>query len=82
MLAYRTIDTTIEVSSHGVGPPVQIAVCDDNGTHVLTDEEISQIGTAVDRWKVLEADTLNSLKDGAADSEGDADELPALDADG
>lgn len=75
-LAYRTIQTTIDVSPAGVGPPVQIAICDAQGARVIDSEEISEIGTAVDGWKTLETETLRETpQERAEDAEGD---LPAL----
>lgn len=64
LLAYRTIETTIEVSNSRVGLPVQIAVCDRDGARILGETEIEQIRTGVERWKTLEAESLSSLKSG------------------
>jgi len=58
MLAYRAIETTIEVSNSGVGLPVQIAVVDKDGPRILGAEEITAVGDLVARWKTLEAETL------------------------
>ncbi len=68
LLAYRTIDTTIKVSSSGVGPPVQMATCDNDGPRILDDEEIKALSTSVERWKELEADTLRASPETVADS--------------
>lgn len=58
MLAYRTIETTIEVSNGLVGPPVQIATCDATGTEILTEDEIENVRTGVERWKTIERESL------------------------
>jgi hypothetical protein len=76
LLAYRTIDTTINVSSSGVGPPVQIAICDNNGPRILDDDEIKAVSTAVDRWKELEVETLRATLESLAGSA--ARDLPTL----
>ncbi len=75
-VAYRAIETTCEVSPGGVGMPVQLAVVDDSGARVLTEEETLAVGNAVDRWKVLEAETLSmSSEDASIGAKGD---LPSL----
>jgi 20S proteasome alpha/beta subunit len=75
-VAYRTIETTYEVSPGGVGPPVQIAVVDRNGARVLDRADVEAIGVLVDRWKTLEAETLNmSPEDAKEGAEGD---LPSI----
>jgi 20S proteasome alpha/beta subunit len=77
MIAYRTIATTIEVSSQSVGFPVQIAVCDDEGARILTDEELDEVATGVERWKQLERDTLRqSPEEAQGEARGD---LPTMD---
>lgn len=78
LLAFRTIQTTIEVSSGGVGPPVQIAVCDDSGPRVLGDAEMNAVADSVERWKTLESDSLTMLRTGQLISNA-ADPLPTLD---
>jgi 20S proteasome alpha/beta subunit len=57
-LAYRAIETTYQVSAGFVGPPVQLAVADGDGARVLGEEEVNKVGLAVERWKVLESETL------------------------
>jgi hypothetical protein len=57
-VAYRTIATTIEVSSQWVGFPVQLAVADQNGARVLDGDEVEQVEHAVQSWIKVEADTL------------------------
>ncbi len=76
-VAYRAIQTTCEVSPGGVGLPVQIAVVDGEGTRVLEETEISEIETAVERWKTLEAETLTmGTEDAQKTARGD---LPSID---
>lgn len=80
LIAYRTIDTTIEVSSSSVGPPVQIAICDSSGPALLDQPEIERIATGVERWKALERESLRGLEaGGGAGAEGD---LPTMTATG
>lgn len=75
-VAYRAIETTCEVSPGGVGMPVQIASVDGNGSRVLTESEINEIGDMVARWKTLEADTLRMGPEEAKNvAEGD---LPVM----
>lgn len=78
-LAYRAIETTYEVSSGFVGPPVQLAIVDDAGARVLGEDEVRQIGLAVDRWKLLEADTLRDI---ATSPEEIQKDLPSMDESG
>jgi len=78
LLAYRAIDTTIEVSSAHVGPPVQIAVCDEHGPRILDVTEIDALNTGVARWKEIERE---SLFIGLEDAQEEAkDDLPVMDA--
>jgi 20S proteasome alpha/beta subunit len=75
-VAYRTIQTTCEVSPGGVGLPVRIAVVDNSGARILDEDEVNAIGLLVDRWKTLEADTLSmSPEDAKATAQGD---LPSI----
>lgn len=57
-VAYRTIATTIKVSSQWVGFPVQLAVADENGARVLDSDEVERVEQAVQSWIRVEADTL------------------------
>jgi len=76
LVAYRAIDTTIEVSSAWVGGPVQVAVCDKDGARILASDEIEALREQVDRWKQLEVDTLRmSPEDAQAQAAGD---LPTM----
>lgn len=77
LLAYRTIETTIAISSASVGPPVQIAVCDENGARVLASEELDELRTGVARWKVLESELLLNLKSGS-DAEPASGDIPSF----
>jgi proteasome beta subunit len=74
-LAYRAIETTCDVSSGGVGPPVQIAVVDEHGPSVLTQDEVRKIEAAVARWKELEADPIGM---GTDSLNGELEDLPTL----
>ena len=78
-VAYRTIETTVEVSSSGVGLPVQLAVADAGGARVLSDDEVEEVRTAVDGWKLLERDTLKAAPDAQGGAQPDTpDALPTL----
>ncbi|GAA1562469.1 hypothetical protein GCM10009789_14570 [Kribbella sancticallisti] len=77
LIAYRAIQTTIEVSPSGVGLPVQMAICDNSGARILEKPELDQIGFAVDGWKVLERETLTqSVAEKVLDA---AQDLPVMD---
>lgn len=76
LIAYRAIQTTIEVSPSGVGMPVQMAICDNDGPRILDKPELDQIAIAVDGWKVLERETLTqSVAEKVLDA---AQDLPVL----
>lgn len=80
LIAFRTIETTISVSSQGVGLPVQMAVCDADGCRLLDQDELDEIGTGVTRWKQLERESLFVTPEAATeDAVGD---LPSMPADG
>lgn len=76
-LAWRTIDATITVSTHGVGPPVQMAVVNAEGARVLTPQEAEDVGTAVSAWRQVERDTFLNLLNGPAPETTDID-LPSI----
>ena len=69
LLAYRTIATTCAVSSSGVGLPVWLGVVSDKGARILEREEVDEVGTAVDAWKLVEKDAFRSLRTPATDAE-------------
>mgnify|MGYP000728299862 CR=1 FL=1 len=73
-VAYRTIDTTIRVSSAFVGPPVQLAVVDAGGARVLTDPEVEGVKEVVEGWMNLEAETLRQ----GGQAPGPTEELPVF----
>jgi len=76
LVAYRAIDTTIQVSSQGIGPPVQIAVCDNSGARVLNDDEIEAVRLGVQGWTVQETESLSmSLLEAKAEASGDLPEM-------
>jgi 20S proteasome alpha/beta subunit len=62
LVAYRTIETTCEVSSHHVGLPVWLAVSTASGARVLERAEIDEIRDTVLGWKQLERETLAALR--------------------
>jgi proteasome beta subunit len=64
LVAYRTIATTIEVSSSFIGPPVTMAEVTASGSKVLELEDVDDLGVSVDRWKALESESLSQLRDG------------------
>ena len=74
IVAYRTIDTTCDVSAGLVRGPVQMAIADANGSRVLNRQELYDIEESVQRWKASERDLLLSLSDGA--SSEDSIDLP------
>lgn len=76
MVAYRAIQTTIEVSAAYVGPPVQIAVCDNNGSRILSDDELDALKVQVARWKELERESLSM--DAAEAQEDAVGDLPSI----
>ena len=78
MIAYRAISTVVQVSTWGVALPVQMAVVEPVGARLLTQSEIEQVALTVDRWKLLERDSLRELLRGQV--QRSADVLPSLDA--
>ncbi len=76
MVAYRAIETTIEVSAAHVGPPIQIAVCGDSGARILTDDELDALKVQVARWKELERESLTL--DAAEAAEEAVGDLPSV----
>lgn len=76
LLAYRTIAATCSVSSGGVGMPVWLAIATQDGARVLTREEVDEVGTSVEGWKLVEKDAFTSLR--AQPQEPDVGELPSL----
>lgn len=75
LVAYRAIATTIDVSSASVGHPVRLAKATASETRVLNDDEVREIGEAVGRWKLLEAESLEKLRLGP----GPGDQAPTED---
>lgn len=57
-VTHRAIQTVCEVSSSGVSLPVQMGLVNDAGAAVLDADEVAAVGLTVDRWKVLERETL------------------------
>ncbi|MDO9455263.1 hypothetical protein [Nocardioides sp.] len=64
VLAHRTVTAVCEVSSGGVGPPVQLATVTQTGVSILDVDDVDAISLAVDRWKNLEQESLIALRDG------------------
>lgn len=73
-VAYRTIDTTIRVSSGLVGPPVQVAVVDGRGARILAGPEVEAVKEAVEGWMKVEAETLTQ----GGQSPGPSEEPPTF----
>ena len=69
IVAYRTIETTCDVSAGLVRVPVQMAVADDSGSRVLDRRELYDVEESVQRWKASERGLLLSLSDGANSQE-------------
>ena len=69
IVAYRTIETTCDVSAGLVGGPVQIAIANGGGSRVLDRAEVDQIQDLVRVWKVKERSLLMSLSDGRSSAE-------------
>lgn len=75
-LAYRTIETTCEVSTSNVGLPVQLAVVDSEGARVLDEDELEQVQTGVAAWKQSERDAFRGK---ASEPHGGIETPPELD---
>jgi len=58
VLAYRTIQTAIEIAAEGLGPPVQMWVIDSSGARALDKGELEIISDTVDTWRELETEFL------------------------
>lgn len=54
LIAYRLVSAVCQVSSWGVGPPVQIAVADSDGARVLAQAELDELDLSVERWLASE----------------------------
>ena len=76
IVAYRTIESTCDVSAGLVRGPVQMAVADSNGSQVLSEQELYDIEESVQRWKASERGLLQSLSAGAGSE--DSLDLPEL----
>ena len=74
-LAYRTIETTCEISAGLVSGPVQMAIADNSGVRIADDTELRCIGDSVRAWKELEKNTLHGS--GEPRSEKSQSELQA-----
>ena len=68
VLAYRTIDTAIEVAAIGLGPPVQMWVIDRGGARRVHDDELLVISHTADLWKATEAEALAEVVQAAESS--------------
>lgn len=75
-VAFRTIDTTCRVSTQFVGLPVQLAVVDDSGARVLSQDEVDEVDEGVQGWLVEEKDTLRQ----PGEAPEALEEPPTLDA--
>jgi hypothetical protein len=58
VLAYRTIETAIEVAAFGLGGPVQMWLIDAEGARSVTDGDLEVIGHTANLWKAMEAESL------------------------
>jgi hypothetical protein len=58
-VAYRMIQTTIDVSSSNVGGEVQLACVTSDGPRVLDEGERAGVRDAVEGWLLFERDSLN-----------------------
>jgi 20S proteasome alpha/beta subunit len=56
--AFRAVQTTCDVSAGFVGPPVQMAIVDDSGAHLLDSDRVREIEESVARWKTVERESL------------------------
>lgn len=58
LLAYRIVSTVCQVSSWGVGLPVQMAIADDAGARLLSSQELEEVQLGCQRWLSLEASVV------------------------
>jgi hypothetical protein len=79
LVAYRTIASTIDVSTGLVGYPVCLAEATSEATRIFDPTEIERdIKTSVERWTQLEAESLARLREGNL-AEPEIDEIPEFD---
>lgn len=58
VLAYRTIETAIDVAAYGLGGPVQMWVIDSRGARKLEGATLNVIRDTANTWKTLEKEFL------------------------
>ncbi len=58
VLAFRTIDTAIDVSAFGLGGPVQMWVIDGKGARPVDDGDLKVLATTANLWKAMETESL------------------------
>lgn len=68
-IAYRAIEMTYNVSAFGVGPPVQMAVVQEDHATVLDPDKRQEISELVNLWKAKEKDTLGEVAPASAEAE-------------
>jgi len=61
VLAYRVVDSAIEVAAAGIGGPVQMWLIQQGRTLCLDGSELAQIRDTVGLWKQTEVETLQGL---------------------
>lgn len=59
-LAYRTIETAIEVAAYGLGGPVQLWVIDSDGARKVEGRALDVVRDTANTWKKLETEFLAS----------------------
>ncbi|MDO8750152.1 MAG: hypothetical protein Q7K03_03280 [Dehalococcoidia bacterium] len=57
-IAYRVMDSAIEVAAAYIGPPIRIWTISEGDVHNLTDDELQAVRDSVGLWKQLERETL------------------------
>ena len=57
-IAYRVMDSAIQVAAALIGPPIRIATITQGQIQVLSDDQLQAVGDSVELWKRLEVETL------------------------
>jgi hypothetical protein len=76
LLAYRVMDAAIDISSYGLGKPIQIWAVTPGGRRRLPKEELDEIEANVGGWRELERQTLDELMGAKSDQ---LPEMPPVD---
>lgn len=61
LVAYRAMDTAINTSAYGVGPPIQMWTVEAAGVHQLSADELAELRASVGGWMALESATLSDF---------------------